>query len=100
MNDLLFTALILALLYYFFYYLPEQKQLKTQTISTQTDSFTNPELLELQSKNQSLTTELKTKSKEIKTKDTQITQLQSEIRELVKRPLKPTNSKHTQTNEE
>jgi len=40
MNDLLFTALILALLYYFFYYLPQQKHLDTkfsQSISTQTD---------------------------------------------------------------
>ena len=29
MNDLLFTALILATLYYFFYYLPEQQKLTT-----------------------------------------------------------------------
>jgi hypothetical protein len=40
MNDLLFTALILATLYYFFYYLPEKKKLEpklSQSISTQTD---------------------------------------------------------------
>jgi len=37
MNDLLFTCLILALLYYFFYYLPQQKHLESKSISTQTD---------------------------------------------------------------
>lgn len=97
MNDLLFTALILALLYYFFYYLPQQKSLKSQTISTQTDPFTNPELKELQSKNQELTTELKSKDKDYQT---QITKLQTEIRELAKRPVRPTNSKGTQTDSE
>src|SRR5436305_13567376 len=42
MNNLLFSALILALLYYFFYYLPQSKKnnpptLLTHTQSTQTD---------------------------------------------------------------
>jgi len=50
MNDLLFYALILALLYYFFLYLPQQKSISsnpppntkplTQNQTTQTDSKT------------------------------------------------------------
>jgi len=48
MNDLLFYALILALLYYFFLYLPQQKEITnplltkpfTQSQSTQTDPTT------------------------------------------------------------
>ncbi len=48
MNDLLFYALILALLYYFFIYLPQQKSISsnpppqpfTQSQSTQTESKT------------------------------------------------------------
>jgi len=46
MNDLLFTALILATLYYFFYYLPEKKKLEpkfSQSISTQTEILPNPD---------------------------------------------------------
>lgn len=46
MDNLLFTALIIALLYYFFYYLPQQKQLDTkfsQSISTQTETLPNPD---------------------------------------------------------
>src|SRR5947209_1638594 len=104
MNDLLFTVLILVLLYYFFYYLPSQKYLDKQSTSTQTDPFTNPELTDLQNKNQELVTELNSKDKnyqsQIREKNTQITKLQTEIRELVKRPLKPTNSKAIQTDPE
>lgn len=48
MNNLLFTVLIIALLYYFLIYLPSQKQLpiKTHSQSTQTDPFPteNPEI--------------------------------------------------------
>jgi len=48
MNNLLFIALIIALLYYFLIYLPQQKQLpiKTHSQSTQTDPYPpeNPEL--------------------------------------------------------
>ena len=48
MNNLLFTALIIALLYYFLIYLPAQKTLptKTHSQSTQTDPIPteNPEL--------------------------------------------------------
>ena len=32
MNNLLFTALLIALLYYFFYYLPSQKKLNAQSL--------------------------------------------------------------------
>src|SRR5689334_17621363 len=97
MNDLLFTALIIALLYYFFYYLPQKKSSETQTISTQTDPFINPELKELQSKNQELEKNYQT---QIREKNAQIIKLQTEVRELVKRPLKPTKSKGTQTDPE
>ena len=34
MNNLLFTALIIALLYYFFYYLPSQKKLNPNPTTT------------------------------------------------------------------
>ena len=96
---------ILALLYYFCHYLPHQKQITnpplTHSIFTQTEpTQTNPtletesiELAELKSKNQALI-------KENKDYQSQITSLQTQIRDLVKRPLKPTNSKSTQTEAE
>ena len=98
MNHLLFTALLLALLYYFCYYLPHQKAINpsltkplTHSQFTQTDSIKDsPELAELKSKNQALI-------KENKDYQSQITSLQTQIRDLAKRPLKPTNSKSTQT---
>ena len=44
MNDLLFTALILVLLYYFLVYLPQQKKLPLkQTKQTQTETLPNPD---------------------------------------------------------
>ena len=44
MNDLLFTALIIALLYYFFYHLPLEKQLPLKhTQQTQTETLPNPD---------------------------------------------------------
>jgi hypothetical protein len=44
MNDLLFTALILALLYYFFYYLPKQKQREPIKLATHSQfTQTNPD---------------------------------------------------------
>ena len=106
MNHLLFTALLLALLYYFCYYLPHQKQLSdphppklTHSLFTQTEPtlLNSPELAELKSKNQQLEKDYQTK---IKTQASQITQLQTQIRELVKRPCQPTNSKSTQTDAE
>jgi len=48
MNNLLFTALLIALLYYFFYYLPSQKKLNAQPLplqhnqETQTETITEP----------------------------------------------------------
>lgn len=47
MNELLFYAFILALLYYFFYYLPQQKQTEpikplTHSQSTQTNPDPQP----------------------------------------------------------
>jgi len=105
MNNLLFTALLLVLLYYFFYYLPHQKQLSdphppklTHSLFTQTEPIKDsPELAELKSKNQQLEKDYQTK---IKAQETQITQLQTQIRDLVKRPCQPTNSKSTQTESE
>lgn len=121
MSNLLFTTLIIVLLYYFFYYLPQQKKLTianpllkhhqtTQTESKNALDCPGPqfikepsELAELKIKHQELTTKLKTNQQDyqnrINEKQTQITNLQSEIRDLAKRPLKPTNSKGTQTDE-
>jgi chromosome segregation ATPase len=107
MNHLLFTALLLALLYYFCYYLPQQKQITnppltkplthsifTQTEPTQTERLTDKkELTELKTKHQALVS----KNKDYQS---QITSLQTQIRELVKRPCQPTNSKSTQTESE
>jgi peptidoglycan hydrolase CwlO-like protein len=106
MNHLLFTALLLALLYYFCYYLPQQKQITnppltklthsifTQTEPTQTEQLTDKkELAELKTKHQALVS----KNKDYQS---QITSLQTQIRELVKRPCQPTNSKSTQTESE
>jgi len=103
MNNLLFTCLIIALIYYFFFYLPSQKKLKTNPILThqftQTDPILieNKELADLKVKHQALIKENKDYQTRSKDKDLQITNLQSQIRELAKRPLKPTNSKSTQT---
>jgi len=103
MNQLLFTALLIALLYYFCYYLPHQKQLSdphptklTHSLFTQTEPTQiviekdKKELEELKLKNQALVS----KNKDYQN---QITSLQTQIRDLAKRPLKPTNSKTTQT---
>jgi chromosome segregation ATPase len=119
MNNLLFTALIIALLYYFFYYLPSQKKL-THPILTQSQfTQTEPTLIknqdleikelqeDIQQKERTIIglnnsyDKLETKKDdEIKQLKNQITNLQAQIRELVKRPLKPTNSKSTQTDSE
>ena len=106
MNNLLFTALLIVLLYYFFYYLPQQKKLSdphptklTHSIFTQTEPTQiviekdKKELVELKLKNQALVS----KNKDYQN---QITQLQTQLRDLAKRPLKPTNSKTTQTDSE
>ncbi|CAI2182451.1 11658_t:CDS:1 [Funneliformis geosporum] len=113
MNDLLFYLTILALLYYFFYYQPSHKKLNTtnppltkpltHSQFTQTEPFQidNPELAELKIKNQTLETKLETNQQvyqsKINEQQTHITNLQGQLRELVTRPLKPTNSKTTQT---
>jgi len=106
MNNLLFTCLIIALLYYFFYYLP-QKKLNTTNPPLKHTQFTqteptlkekdNQELEESKLKHQTLIKENKDYQNTIRTKDSQITSLQTQIRDLAKRPLKPTNSKTTQT---
>jgi hypothetical protein len=132
MNNLLFTALIIALLYYFFYYLPNKKQLTnppltqsqfTQTEPTQTIKNDEPGMIKFPSAESISESEVKlaqekaTLEKDIVQKEQtiiglnnsynkleqkttqQIKELQSQVRELVKRPSKPTNSKGTQTDE-
>jgi len=114
MSNILFTALIIALLYYFFYYLPSQKQLVsnpnptklTQSQFTQTEPtlIQNQELDELKKdiahKEQTIIA-LNNSYKNLEQKNTDnlktIKELQAQIRELAKRPLKPTNSKSIQT---
>src|SRR5436853_6879234 len=114
MNNLLFYAILIALSYYFFFYLPQTKKLANpplkQNRATQTEELEriitdyeseaikcpgpqmveNNELEKLKKDNQEL--EIK-----LQDKDTSITNLQTQIRDLVKRPLKPTNSKSIQT---
>jgi hypothetical protein len=103
MNDLLFYALIIALLYYFFIYLPQKKQSEPAKLThSQVTQTTNPdpiikddsELAELKTKNQQLEKDYQTR---IKAQEAQIRQLQTQIRDLAKRPLKPTNSQSVQT---
>lgn len=120
MNNLLFTALIITLIYYFFYYLPSQKKLNTtdpdpllthsqftQTEPTQKDNKELDDLKkDIQQKEKTIIglnnsyekLETKTKS-EIDNLKKQIKELQTQVRDLAKRPLKPTNSKGTQTDE-
>jgi len=120
MNNLLFTALLIALLYYFFYYLPSQKKPTTNPPlkhhqSTQTEELEpknnvdlpepryiqhEPGMIKFPSNQVVVDPEqIKNLQKDIQQKDKQITELQSQIRELSKRPLKPTNSKSTQTSD-
>ena len=113
MNNLLFTALILVLLYYFFYYLPQQKKLTNQPLTNLTQSQftqTDPTLIQNQAidelkkditqKDQTIIG-LNNSYEKLDKKNTDnlktIQELQAQIRELVKRPSKPTNSKSTQT---
>jgi chromosome segregation ATPase len=118
MNNLLFTALIIALIYYFFYYLPQQKKITnphptklTHTQATQTEELERtitdnepgmincpgPQFTIDSQELEELKKDIQQKETKLSEAQTQITKLQSEIRDLVKRPLKPTNSKSTQT---
>ena len=115
MNNLLFTALLIALLYYFFYYLPQQKKLiANPPLKHNQFTQTEPTLIQnqaidnlkkdIQQKERTITglnnsyNKLETKkNQELEDLKNQITNLQTQIRELVKRPLKPTNSKSIQT---
>jgi peptidoglycan hydrolase CwlO-like protein len=121
MNNFLFIAIIIAILYY--YYTQKKSSstsipLKPLTHSQSTQTNPDLQLTQLQSERDNLQTELdKTKQQVkdflkvvgyasyvelengIKEMRTKITDLQKQTRELAKRPLKPTNSKGTQTNE-
>ena len=126
MNNLLFTALLMALLYYFFYYLPSQKKLVsnpnpiklTHSQTTQTDPHPiektvdcpSPQIIKDNQELDELKRDIEQKEKTIiglnnsyqkleKEKVQEIKELQSQIRDLAKRPSKPTNSKGTQTDE-
>jgi len=98
MDNLLFTALTIATLYYFFYYLPEQKKLNAHQLIRVSQAVQTEPLAD--EKEKELEVELQTKQKQIREKDTQITKLQAQIRDLAKRPLKPTNSKGIQTEDD
>jgi vacuolar-type H+-ATPase subunit H len=123
MDNLLFTLTLIALSYYFLYHLPNQKThpnpLSTKSTQTEPDQ-TSPDsetiqkltkekqaLLQDQAQkehtiiglNQSYEKLEKKKQSGIEQLKKQITQLQSEIRDLAKRPLKPTHTKNTQTDE-
>jgi DNA repair exonuclease SbcCD ATPase subunit len=112
MNNLLFICLTIALLYYFFYYLPQQKQLTnpdstnlthstfTQTEPTLTNSTELEELKKDISQKEQTIIGLNNSYDKLEQKTAQqIKELQTQIRDLAKRPLKPTNSKSTQTDE-
>src|ERR1043166_4023737 len=106
MNDLLFYAILIALLYYFFIYLPNKKKLNanaspplanpplkhnkaTQTETIITENEPGPEMINCpgpqKDKDKELT-ELKSKNKQL---TTEITKLKAQISELVKRPARP-----------
>jgi len=112
MNNLLFTCLIIALLYYFCYYLPSQKKLNpdptklTHSVFTQTDptqTYESEEIKELkkdiQQKEQTIIGLNDSYNKLETKKNNEIDNLKNEISELVKRPLKPTNSKSIQADD-
>ena len=127
MNNLLFTALLITLIYYFFYYLPQQKKLTNQPLTnltqsqfTQTEpnpiknnilncpgpeSIPDPQAIkklqkDITQKEQTIIG-LNDSYEKLDKKNTDnlktIQELQAQIRDLTKRPLKPTNSKSTQT---
>ena len=110
MNNLLFTALIIALIYYFFFYLPQQKKLNAnlplkhnKEVQTELAIDVNQELenlkKDIQQKEQTIIGLNNSYEKLETNKNKQIDELQTQIRELVKRPLKPTSSKSTQTDD-
>jgi len=67
MNDLLFTALILALLYYFFYHLPLAKKLPLKhTQQTQTETLPNPDEKLLESTLDELIKQIKQLNRQLK----------------------------------
>ena len=70
MNDLLFYAIFIALLYYFFIYLPQQKQIEptklTQTQSTQTDPHSSPDQKDCEKVLDSLIASIRKLNQEIK----------------------------------
>lgn len=121
MNNILFIVIILAILYYYYHH---QKHSPAQinrplTHSQETQTSPDPSLTQLQSKYDAAEQELSKTKKQvkdflrvvgynsyvelengIKEMKGKITDLQSEIRELAKRPSKPTNSKGTQKDDE
>src|SRR5688572_28674488 len=125
MNNLLFIALLIALLYYFSYHLPKQKQLISNhnpTTKLEQSKFTKyqpdatveltsnqyipyPKVIKnlqkfIAQKEQTIIG-LNNSYQKLEQKNTgnlnTLQELQAQIRELDKRPFKPTNSKATQT---
>lgn len=123
MNDILFYTLLLALIYYFFFYLPSQKKvsaslpfapnkgIQTEIINHEPgptvdlpgpQEIIDPKELErlkedINQKEQTIIGLNNSYEKLETQKKSEIAQLQTQIRELAKRPTKPTNSKGTQT---
>ena len=98
MNNLLFTALIIALLYYFFYYLPSQKKLNpnptttklTHSQFTQTDEYepgpsdtlNGPEAVQFPSAQFEKDPEIKKLQQDIQQKEQTIIRLDEKLKEL------------------
>ena len=111
MNDLLFYTLLIALIYYFFFYRPQKKlnanlplkpnkETQTETIPTETTTKEIERLKkDIEQKERTIIGLNNSYEKLATKKNQQIQDLQAQIRELVKRPLKPTNSKSTQTDD-
>ena len=82
MNNLLFTALLIALLYYFCYYLPSQKKLNpdptklTHSIFTQTEPIPNTTENEIDN----LKEQLKAKDQKIK----ELSKVENQVDQLIK----------------
>ena len=119
MNDLLFYTLLGLTAYYFMVYLPNQKSSpapKSFTRSIQTEPISpepgilncpssiaipDPEVItKLEQELSAKQEQIQTLQKDQTQKNQHLTELQVQIRELVKRPLKPTNSKSTQTSDQ
>ena len=102
MEDLIICLLIIGTGYYLLTKPTNNKSQSTQTDDN--DSEKEVEIDTLTRKNNELEAQIiannQSYQSRIREKDNEVKKLQNEIRELAKRPLKPTNSKSTQTDPE